>query len=302
MKELENWPYKSYNRGRWDNDLGTLNFLNASCIRRAIASIQTFEDLGLGAPLREDDLGLDDNAFSHDMIHAGKYDFGPAEEPVQEASDRFCVAIHGMTNSHIDTLCHVGHRGISFNDVPFDDIVSMEGANRFTIMDVPSIVTRAWFVDVPEKNGLKALKPGTPVTPSDLAHVEGLVEPGDALVIRTGRYSTEVVRPDDPNAEDDHGNWSGLHVDCMEMIFQWEVATVATDSSGDNFPSTTSKCSVPIHIISEAYLGLPLIHHLYLEQISERFSGRDRKDFLLCVAPLRINSGTGSPVSPTAII
>ena len=300
---LPYWPYKTYNWGRWPNDLGTLNLLSEATTARAIASVKANKTLALGAPLQADEIADDDRTYQHKMMRAGSYIYGPEGEPVQEAADLISVAIHGMTNSHIDAYNHVGHHGKSFNGVDFADNVSKDhGGSRYTIMDNPAIVTRAWLVDVPRDRGISALKRGTPVTPDDLMHLRDRVEPGDALVIRTGRYATTVVRPDDPDAQDDHGNWSGLHVDCIDLIAQWDVATVATDSSGDNFPSTTKECSVPIHILTEAYLGLPLIHHLYLEEISERLNDRPQKDFMLSVAPLRIVGGTGSPVSPIGII
>ncbi|MBM3344918.1 MAG: cyclase family protein [Betaproteobacteria bacterium] len=300
---LPYWPHRTYNWGRWSNDRGTLNLLDPGTTQRAIASVSTFETLALGAPLRADDAGLDAHAFSLDMLHAGKYDFGPTTEPVQAAGDRVCVSIHGMTNSHIDALCHAGHRGRSFNDSEFAvNVERGQPARRLTIMEMPTVVTRAWFVDVPRRRGVKALRPGTPVVPEDLAWLDGQVEPGDAVVVRTGRYATRVVRPDDPEAGDDHGNWSGLHVDCMEQVAAWELSTVATDSSGDNFPSTTSECSVPIHVLTEVYLGLPLLHHLDLEELGRRMQGRAGSAFMLIVAPLRVIGGTGSPVSPVAVI
>ena len=300
---LPYWPYKTYNWGRWPNDLGTLNLLSEATTARAIASVKANKTLALGAPLQADEIADDDRTYQHKMMRAGNYIYGPEGEPVQEAADLISVAIHGMTNSHIDAYNHVGHHGKSFNGVDFTDNVSKEhGGSRYTIMDNPAIVTRAWLVDVPRDRGIPALKRGTPVLPEDLIHLRDRVEPGDALVIRTGRYATTVVRPDDPEAKDDHGNWSGLHVDCIDLIAKWDVATVATDSSGDNFPSTTKECSVPIHILTEAYLGLPLIHHLYLEEISQLLADRPQKDFMLSVAPLRIVGGTGSPVSPIAII
>jgi kynurenine formamidase len=299
---MTHWPHRAYNRGRWPNDLGTLNLLGPSVTRRAIAAIQSFETLGLGAPLRADEANVQADAFEHVMTHVGKYDFGGETEPLQAASDRISVAIHGMTNSHIDAFSHVGHHGLSFNDAPFEEVATHAGASRFTIMDMPAIVTRGWLVDVPRARGLPALRPGSPVTPADLLHLEGLIEPGDAIVVRTGRYATRVIAADDPEAEDNHGNWSGLHVECMDLVAKWDLSTIATDSSGDNFPSTTSECSVPIHIITEGYLGLPLIHHLDLEEIGRRLAGRDRKDFFFSVAPLKIVGGTGSPVNPLAII
>jgi kynurenine formamidase len=241
--------------------------------------------------------------YEHTLLRAGKYEFGPTEEPVFEAGDRFMVETHGMSNSHIDAFCHVGHKGKSFNGAPFDDVVTLEGGvKRYTVIEQGGIMTRGWLADVPVQRGLEFLRPGDPVMPTDLMSLEGLIEPGDALVIRTGRFAAPLVAPDSEKAEDEHGNWSGLHVDCIDLIAKWDVCTVATDGPADNFPSTTTECSVPIHVLTEVYLGLPLIHHLNLENLSARLVGRDRKAFQFSVAPLCIEGGTGSPVSPLAVI
>ena len=66
--------------------------------------------------------------------------------------------------------------------------------------------------------------------------------------------------------------------------------------------SGPGECSVQIHALAETYLGLPLIHHLYLEELADHIAAHSHPDFMLIVAPLRIVGGTGSPVSPTAII
>jgi kynurenine formamidase len=301
-QEISYWPYRTYNWGRWDNDLGTLNHLDAAAVRRGMECVQTHEVMTLGSPLRRDELAPS-GGFSHRMLHAKKYDFGPKEEPVFEAADEFTVAIHGMTNAHIDSYAHVGHRGLSFNGARFDDIVSVEGkARRMSIDQMGGIVTRGWLVDAPRRRGLAFLTPGDPVTPDDLAHLEGLVAPGDALIVRTGRFSAPLVMPDDAQARDDHGNWSGLHFECVDMIHAWGISTVATDGPGDNFPSTCQDCSVPIHILFEAYLGLPLIHHLDLERLSQALADRAQKAVMFMVAPLVLLQGTGSPVNPIAIL
>jgi kynurenine formamidase len=300
-RALDQWPHRSYNRGRWANDRGTLNLLGPESVARAMASVRTHHVLALGAPLREDEIISDAPTYNHRMLNAGRYRFSP-DEPLHEASDYVGVDIHGMTNCHIDALCHVGYEGSAFNDVPFDEVATMDGALRLTIMDNPAIVTRAWMLDVPRLHGRDALRPGTPVTAEDLAHLEGRVQPGDAILVRTGRYATDIVHPDDEAAQDNHGNWSGMHVDTMDLLHAWDVSTLATDSSGDNFPSTTPDCTVPIHIIGEGYLGLPLMHHLQLEQLGQILAEQGRSDFMLMVAPLPIIGGTGSPVNPLAIL
>ncbi|MCC5868046.1 MAG: cyclase family protein [Gammaproteobacteria bacterium] len=301
-EKLSYWPFKTYNWGRWDNDQGTLNFIDDQAVKRALSAPLTNTVVTLGSPLRQDE-ARGGGGFSHRMLHARKYDFGPKEEPVFEAADEFSVVIHGLTNAHIDALAHVGHKGKSFNDTQFEEIVTeKDGAVRMSVDRMGGIVTRAWFVDVPRQRGLQFLTPGDPVIPEDIAGLEGLIEPGDALLIRTGRFSAPLVRPDDDEARDDHGNWSGLHFECVDLIDRWSVSTVGTDGPGDNFPSTCPDCSVPIHILFEAYMGLPLIHSLNLEALSEELDGRVSKAVMLAVAPLILPGGTGSPVNPLAII
>jgi kynurenine formamidase len=300
-RTLDRWPHRTYNRGRWDDDRGTLNLLGPETTARALASVRTNAVLALGAPLREDEIAREAGSYAHTMLNAGPYAYDP-DGPLSEGSDRIAVDVHGMTNTHIDALCHVGHHGTAFNDVPFGEVATDAGGKRMTIMDNPAIVTRAWLLDVPRLHGRDALRPGTAVTADDLAVLEGRVEPGDAVVVRTGRYATDVVHPDDEAAEDNHGNWSGMHVDAIDVLHRWDVSTLATDSSGDAFPSTTPECSVPIHILTEAYLGLPLLHHLYLEEIATVLADEDRSAFMLTVAPLRVIGGTGSPVNPIAVL
>ena len=305
-RPLQHWPYHTYNWGRWENGRGTLNLADKAATQRGLQAVQEHQTITLGAKLRDDNvLHETDYAcdFSLTLLRAGKYAFGPADEPVLESGDRFSVAVHGMINTHIDAFCHVGHHGRSFNGDLFQDVVSLGGGVRkYDVTALGGLVTRAWFIDVPAQRGITHLNPGDPVTPDDLKSYDQDVLPGDALIIRTGRFAAQLISPDSAEARDDHGNWSGLHVDCIDSLAQWDVATVATDGPGDNFPSSSEHCSVPIHVLSEVYLGLPLIHHLELEEFSATMSSRPSKALLFVVAPLQIDGGTGSPVSPLAVL
>jgi kynurenine formamidase len=302
MAKLSHWPYDTYNRGRWPNDHGTLNLLGPKTVERAVKSIKSYENISIGRDLVGEGNAPGRIVYEHEMTSFGSYSFQANGEQLQNAADRVTIDVHGMVNTHLDALSHVGHLGVSYNDVPFNENATKEGVKRFSIIDMATIVTRAWLIDVPRQRGIVGLEPGSPVLPADLMRVAGKVLPGDALVVRTGRYSVAGVSADDPRARDNHGDWSGLHVDCLELIHKWDVALTATDGPGDNFPSTTKECSVPIHVISEGYMGMPLTHSLNLEALAEKMAKRDDKSFLLSIAPLRIRNGTGSPVNPTAII
>ncbi len=69
-----------------------------------------------------------------------------------------------------------------------------------------------------------------------------------------------------------------------------------------DFPPTTPDCSVPIHILTQVYLGLPLVHHLELEALAASCAAEARNTFGFVIAPLNIVGGTGSPVSPVAVL
>ncbi len=302
---LEHWPYHTYNWGRWSNGRGTLNLVDRDATRRGFDAVVDHDVIELGSALREDDVTAAadyDSDYHYELLRAGRYAFAPDADGLFESGDRITIATHGMTNSHIDAFCHVGHRGRSFNGERCEDVVTLaDGVKKYTILDLGGFATRGWLVDVPAQRGQRFLTPGDPVVPEDLVRFNGLVEPGDAVVIRTGRFAAPLVAPDAAEALDNHGNWSGLHVDCIDTIAAWDAATVATDGPGDNFPSTTEHCSVPIHVLTEVYLGLPLIHHLDLEALAQKLRPRSAPSFLLTVAPLKIERGTGSPVNPIAV-
>jgi len=59
--------------------------------------------------------------------------------------------------------------------------------------------------------GTKNLTSGDLVSSNDLEPFASLVHPGDAVVIRTGRYAVKAILPGEEVSEDDHVNWSGLY-------------------------------------------------------------------------------------------
>ncbi len=107
-------------------------------------------------------------------------------------ADYFAIASHGFATSHIDALCHIFHDGKLYNGYPAE-AVTAHGATKLGIHRLrDGIVTRGVLLDIPALRGVDALEPGEPVFPEDLEAAEeqaGLtVRPGDALLVRTGRW------------------------------------------------------------------------------------------------------------------
>ena len=53
---------------------------------------------------------------------------------------------------------------------------------------------------------------------------------------------------------------------------------------------------------AEVYLGLPLLHSMDLDALASACAEQRRHDCLICVAPLKIPGGTGSPVAPVCVL
>ena len=57
---------------------------------------------------------------------------------------------------------------------------------------------------------------------------------------------------------------------------------------------------LPIHQLTIVALGVPLIDNGDFEELSREAQARGRWEFLLTLAPMRVEGGTGSPVNPIA--
>lgn len=305
LSECMQWPGGFGNWGRWDNDRGTLNLITDERVRAAAATVRTGQVFGLGSPLVPDyapdelrDLHkFPGQGFEHQMLTAHEMASGR-----HAAADRISVSLHSLENTHLDALSHVGHLGKGFNGVPFDEMVTMDGAHRFDITEVMTFVTRAVIIDVPRLRGVAYLEPGDSVTADDLRAGAAEVEPGDALLIRTGRWLAPPRRPGNPATKDPvHGDWAALDVDALAFVAERDVAVVGTDSVGDTFPSP-HPAQPSVHIVALVYLGLPLLHSLDLERLAEACAREGRATALLSVGALNIKGATGSPVTPVCVI
>lgn len=305
LSERTQWPGDFGNWERWPEPGGTINLITPRAVLRGVSAVRTGKPYNCAHDLTPEaypsDLaalhGFGEPGFVHRMLSAHSYN-----EDRFASADRISVTVHSLENTHLDALSHVGHQDRGFDGVPVDEMVTMEsGARRLSITDVPAVVTRAILVDVPRIRGIEFMRPGDWVRVEELEAHAGHALPGDAVLIRTGRWRAPVVRPDSPGASGDiHGDWAALHVDCVGWFGEKDLAIVGSDSTGDTFPQPTRHMTV--HISAEVYLGLPLLHSMDLEAVAEQCAAERRTNFLFCVAPLKIPGGTGSPVAPICVL
>ncbi len=290
VKELSNW-------GRWgsEDQLGALNLITTE--KRAEAAILVRKGVSVSLARNVEKRKAPDNPspFDHTMLGTGE------KEGARWAVDHLAVSYHGYAHTHLDSLCHLFHDGKMYNGFSQKE-VTQTGAKKLSIHNAKTgIFTRAVLMDLPRLKGVDFLAPGTPIYPKDLSDwlekVGTTIRSGDVVLIYTGRWKKRDQ--DGPWGVDDAGV-AGLHVSCAKWLKERDIAVLGTDGAADVMPSRIPGYSHPVHLLMLHAMGVHILDNLELERLSSEAHRLQRWDFLLTVAPLPVEGGTGSPVNPIA--
>ena len=278
------------NWGRWgaDDELGTLNLITPEKRKQA-------------AKLVTDGVSI---SMAHDLIKVPFDDSKPFEHEInvnnQEvggAGDRYSIEYHGFAHTHIDALNHIFWKKKMYNGFGVDAIAAGQG--KASIIQVKhGIFTRAVLMDMPALFGSRFLKGDQAIYPAHLEAWEkkaGIrVGSGDAILINTGRWT----RRESEGPWQIMQNSAGLHVSCLKWLRQRDVAIVGSDLALDVMPSGSETYILPVHLGVVVQMGCCILDCLDFRDIAKECRKRNRWEFLLTVAPMRVEGGTGSPVNP----
>jgi len=217
------------------------------------------------------------------------------------ASEFIGMVFHGYTITHVDTPAHYFWQGKIYNGRSCNLITSREGAQVESVdLLRDGVVSRGVLLDVAALKG-RWLEAGEGVMPEDLEAAEKAqnvrVEAGDILLIRTGYYARRLTEPRHPLKDGS----PAAHVACMPWFRERDIAMLGTDTHNDVSPATHPALGNVVHIVSLVGMGLWLIDNANLEELAKACSARKRWEFMLTVAPLRLQGVTGSPVNPIAL-
>ncbi len=227
----------------------------------------------------------------------------PGPEPRQLAGyvvDTIAVTYHGNSTTHLDAPSHLYYKGQLYNGYPQSSYTD-RGAGKDDVMSMKDgILTRGLLFDMPKLKGVPYLGDDEPVYVEDLEGWEKQagfrVEPGDAVLVRTGRW----VRVREKGPLDLNRATPGLYASCVKWLRERGVSILGSDVVQDVRPSRVEGVNQPIHQMALMTLGMPLIDNADLEALSEAAAQRRRWTFLLTMNPLRVPGATGGPVNPIA--
>ena len=222
--QYEAWQTQLSNWGRWgkDDEIGTLNLITPAKRKAALALVKE------GVPV-----SLSTNTFFEKAVDVPC----PAEWAMTTATptgatDRVAFpCIHGAAATHINSLAHTFFAGKMWNGYDATALVTMQkGAAKNSVMPMKGgIVTRAVLYDIARLKGVPYLEPGERIYPEDMEAWErrtGVrVGPGDALVLRWGRYGRRAkLGPEEAAA--------GFDNSILPWLKQRDVALIVWETAG----------------------------------------------------------------------
>jgi len=286
-RSLSNW-------GRWGgaDQLGALNLITEAKRVTAARLVRSGKTVSLARPIDTSPAPDNPQPAAHHML--GTHTEG-------HGADYLAIAPHGYATSHLDALCHIFHEDQLYNGYS-TRTVTAHGSEKLGVHQLRSgVVTRGVLLDIPLIRGVDSLEPGTAIGPDELEAAEAAagvtVEPGDLLVVRTGRWGWRQK----------HGPWvarerlAGLHASCLPWLRERDVAILGSDGVSDVHPSGIEGSRLPIHQVAIVAMGLHLLDNLDLDDLAATCLDESRWEFLLTVAPLVLVGGTASPVNPIAL-
>lgn len=297
--EVSNW-------GRWgdDDERGTQNLIDDAAALRGVAAVRDGRRISLAIPLDQTSPqqgGAPNRIAPLRTMHAINQTYTGVDGDAAFNDDTVVMSMAAGT--HIDALAHVSYEGKLYNDFDAATVTASGGATRCGVDKIAPIVTRGVLLDLPAVRGVDRLERGYAVAPDDLDEATELagatIEPGDALLVRTGhlKYLHEgdiyAYNHDSP----------GLSTQTIRWLHERDVGAVFTDTYiFEVWPPESWGILMPVHMIHLRDMGLVQGQNWDLEELASVCAEVQRRSFLLTAHPEPFTGGCSAPVHPVAVL
>jgi len=303
------------NWGRWgdDDELGTGNLLTPDAARRGAAAVRRGRRFDLAADLKADGIQVGQPARRYNPILTvtalnERDQYAPG---IWEGTDDL-VTMSTCAGTHMDALAHVSYDDLLYNGYPTSVVTAQYGATKLGAEKLPAVVTRGVVLDIARLHGvdtLDQLDPGYAITAEDLdaaaERAKVTVEPGDALLVRTGQMRHYLAGDRMTYACGTEAQLPGLSVHTIQWIRDHDVAGAFTDTYAyEAFPPTQPDWSdcLAVHLLHIRDMGLLQGQNWDLEALAEACAEEGRGDVLLVAAPEPLVGAASTPVAPVAVL
>jgi len=284
-----------------NDEMGVFNTLTAAqslAVLQRVSSGKVYDlsvDYFVGMPGLAD-LGMGDPPYHIWMTHTPSgvkvEKLTPAGGPPDLALYDDAVLMSTHSGTHFDSLNHIGYGEKIFNGFDAIHHLGNKGWTKAGADKIPPMITRGILLDIAAEKGVPMLPDAYEISTQDiqrtLSRQEIKLQPGDAVLIRTGRMTvwpdTKKFVPNEPGITRESAAW---------LIDHGAVLLGADNMGVEKFP--IAKESVHAYVFAER--GVCLLELVWLEDLA-----KDKVyEFAFIAAPLKLRGATGAPARPLAL-
>jgi Putative cyclase len=280
--------------GRWgaDDQVGAVNLITEAKRIAAARLVRSGRTVSMSLPFPTQQAPNNRSPAQHFMK---VIDFPP---DAGAAVDYYGISYHGPACTHIDSICHVWDGDGMWNGRDPAKEVGWDGLRFGGIQNLRhGIMTRGVLLNVPKFRGEPFVTLENPVHGCELEEIvrsQGVrIEPGDAIVMYCGREEWDKVNPLWGSEVDR----AGLHMSCLPFLRETDCSVLIWDMMEQEPNSYGLPWGVHASVFA---FGLSLVDNASLGELARACEEEGRYDFMVSIAPLVVEGGTGAPVNPIA--
>jgi len=276
-----------------DDQRGSGNLMKPATVLRAAKLIRTGEVFELGALLSPNPKEAYINAGRVFNIYTKP---SPPIPNARQVNEELVVTELGQIGTQFDAFAHQMWGDSFYNCFKLGDIGTRSGFKKLGVEHVGALMTRGVLIDVAGLKGVDMLPTSYVITPEDLraalAKAGQTLEPGDAVIIRTGW--SKLMGQD--NQRYGTAN-AGIGIAAAQWLLTQDPMLIAADNCCVEVRPSEPPHSLPVHAMMLIQHGIYLAENLELEALAAAHAN----EFAFIVQPLKIKGATGSAIAPIAV-
>jgi kynurenine formamidase len=280
---------------RWGaaDERGSANHMGPTSVLRARELIRTGEVIELAHVLSSDMPLFGTRRFD---LHTKRTTMNPQSNR-RGSNEEIVVAEIGQVGTQFDGFAHQTHEDRWYNCIPVGENATRSGFTRLGIEKVGMLMTRGVLLDIAALKGVPVLPDNYEIAVADLeaalSRQSLKLMPGDAVLIHTG-WGTLWAKDNARYVK----SCPGLGIAAAEWLARQDPMLLGSDNwPVEIAPNPDPELSLPVHQIALVVNGIHLLENMKLDELA----AKGVHEFGFVMQPLKLQGGTGSTVSPTAI-